>query len=169
MRKMTVMSISILAAVLPGIAMASHFAPGEWEATSQMKFTQGGLKIPPEVKAMMEKRGMKAPGLEGPHTSKYCLTPEEAAKDDEMAFGGSQHCRSTKVTWSGNRFHSEFTCGAGQVIQHAVADGTVTSDGKGYTGTMHAEGDNPHLGGHFAMEGHASGKWLGAACAKNRD
>jgi hypothetical protein len=29
------------------------------------------------------------------------------------------------------------------------------------------EGDNPHMGGHFVMEGESSGKWLGQTCDKS--
>ena len=33
-----------------------------------------------------------------------------------------------------------------------------------YTGTAQMEGNNPHLGGDFAMDSQLSGQWRGADC-----
>jgi hypothetical protein len=163
MRKLIVVAIAA-AALSATAAPQSHRVPGLWEVTVSTHFTQGGIQIPPEARKQMEAHGIKMPDMSGPHTFKHCLTPEEAAKDVHPDFSGGKSCKTTEWKWSGGRFHAAFTCnGNGENTQGRV-DGTMSPGGKSYQGTVHMEGDDPHMGGHFVMEGQSSGKWLGPAC-----
>ena len=166
MRKLIAV-VAIAAVTLSASAAApTHRTPGLWEVTTSMHFTQGGIKIPPEVLQQMQAHGIKMPDMTSPHTFKQCLTPEDAAKDEHPDFSNDKSCRTTQSKWSGDHFHAEFTCdGDGQSMRGKV-DGTMTSDGKAYTGTVQMAGNNPHMGGQFVMEGKSSGKWLGPTCPK---
>ncbi len=155
--------IFILAALaLPFAAHAAHRKPGMWENTSTIHFTKGGPQIPPNVAAQMKQHGMDPSKLFGqPHTFRHCLTPEEAAKDDHPQVGSD--CTATKMVWSGDTFHGEMVCHSARHESHGTFD-AVLHGGESYTGTWHAEGHDPELGGDYAMEGTFSGKWLGASC-----
>lgn len=138
--------------------------PGLWQVTTSMHFTEGGIQIPPQVRQQMQAQGIKMPDFGAPHTFKQCLTPEEAAKDEHPDFSNDKTCRTTDWNWSGDHFHAEFTCSEQGNATHGSVDGTVSSNGKAYSGTVRMQGDNPHMGGHFAMQGQSSGKWLGPTC-----
>ncbi|HJP99410.1 MAG TPA: DUF3617 domain-containing protein [Rhodanobacteraceae bacterium] len=166
MRKLIVVAIAA-AALSATAAPQSHRAPGLWEVTVSTHFTQGGIQIPPEARRQMEARGIKMPDMGAPHTFKHCLTPEEAAKDEHPDFGGKS-CKTTQWNWSGDRFHAEFTCNSNGQDMRGRVDGTMSPGGKGFEGTVHMEGDDPHMGGHFVMEGQSSGKWLGPSCGNTR-
>ena len=163
MRKLIVVAIAV-AALSATAAPRSHRMPGLWQVTTSMHFTEGGIQIPPEVRQQMQARGMKMPDMSTPHTFKQCLTPEEAAKDEHPEFRNDKTCRTTDWNWSGDRFHAEFTCSEQGGATHGSVDGTVSAGGKAYSGTVRMEGDNPHMGGHFMMQGQSSGKWLGPTC-----
>jgi len=162
MRKLIVVAIAA-AALSATAAPSSHRRPGLWEITVSTHFTQGGIQIPPEARKQMEAHGMKMPDMTRPHTYKHCLTPEEAAKDTHPEFG-DQSCKTNEWKWSGNQFHAEFTCNEHGQATRGRVDGSVSSSGKAYQGTVHMEGDDPHMGGHYMMEGESSGKWLGPNC-----
>jgi hypothetical protein len=166
MRKLTVV-VAIAAVALSATAAApTHRTPGLWEVTTSMHFTQGGIQIPPAVRQQMEAHGIKVPDLTEPRTFKQCLTPEEAARDAHPDFSGDKSCRTTKWNRSGENFHAEFTCDNNGQAMHGAVDGSMTSGGKAYTGTVRMEGNNPAMGGQFVMEGNSSGKWLGPTCGK---
>lgn len=165
MRKLIVVAIATVA-LSATAAPPSHRVPGLWEITISTHFTQGGIQIPPEARKQMEAHGIKMPDMGAPHTMKHCLTPEEAAKDVHPDFGKS--CTTNEWKWSGNRFHAVFTCNGHEGAMHGRADGTMSPSGKAYEATVHMEGDDPHMGGHFVMEGQSSGKWLGASCGSTR-
>lgn len=165
MRKLIVVAIAA-AALSATAAPSSHRVPGLWEITVSTHFTQGGIQIPPEARKQMEAHGMKMPDMGAPQTMKHCLTPEEAARDVHPDFGKS--CKTTEWQWSGDRFHAAFNCNGHEGAMHGQADGTMSPSGKAYEATVHVEGDNPHMGGHYVMEGRSSGKWLGASCGSTR-
>ncbi len=162
MRKLIVVAIAA-AALSATAAPSSHRVPGLWEITISTHFTQGGIQIPPEARKQMEARGIKMPDIGAPRTIKHCLTPEEAAKDVHPDFGGKS-CTTNEWKWSGNQFHAVFNCNENGRNTHGTVDGTMSQGGKAYQGTVHMEGDDPHMGGHFVMEGQSSGKWLGPTC-----
>jgi hypothetical protein len=166
-RKLIVVAIAT-AALSATAAPQSHRAPGLWEVTISTHFTQGGIQIPPEARQQMEAHGIKMPDMSAPRTLKHCLTPEEAAKDVHPDFSGGKSCKTTDWKWSGNRFHTEFTCNDNGQDTHGRVDGTMSPGGKAYQATVHMEGDDPHMGGHFVMEGQSSGKWLGPTCGNTR-
>jgi hypothetical protein len=155
-------------AVLPFTAAAgTHIKPGLWESTSQMSFTKGGPQIPPDVLAQMQKRGMKMPDWNAPHTYKHCVSPEQAAKYDHPDFGKQKDCQMQKANWSGNTFHGEFACKQAGGTSHTVVEAVMDGD-TAYAGKIHSEGSSPGMGGDYVMEGQFSGKWLGA-CSKDQD
>lgn len=164
MHKLTMIAF---AAALPGAALAAHRMPGQWETTSSMRFTQGGPHIPPELLAQMQARGIKMPGMGEPHTFKSCLTPEKAAREEHPEFSDNKSCKQTNTPWSGNHFHAEFSCMEHGGETHGVVDGEVSDGGKRFMGASRVEGQNPALGGHFVMEGHYAGLWLGPTCSKD--
>ncbi|MGH8115472.1 MAG: DUF3617 domain-containing protein [Rhodanobacteraceae bacterium] len=167
MRRLILSAAIVAIATLPCIALAAHRAPGLWDGTTQMHFVQGGIQIPPAVQAQMKAHGMKLPAIGAPHTFKKCLTPGEAAKDEHPDFSQDKSCKTQSAQWSGDRFHAEFTCNGNEGAQHGTVDGSIGDGGRSYAGTIRMEGDNPHLGGHFVMEGQSSGKWLGPTCGKD--
>lgn len=164
MRKLAFAAVAAVAMTATAAAPI-HLAPGQWEATTSMHFSQGGIQIPPEIRQQMEARGMQVPDFSQPHTYKSCLTPEEAARDLQH-FTDNSSCKTTNMQWSGEHFHAELACTVAGGQTHGVVDGTLSADGKSYAGTMRMEGDQPMMGGHFVMEGQASGKWLGPTCDK---
>ncbi len=167
MRKSVAIAAVLTAAALPCTVLAAHRVPGEWEITSQMHFTQGGVQIPPEVQAQMKARGIKLPDFTEPHTFKQCLTPEQAARDEHPDFSQDKSCTSRNASWSGSHFHADITCNGAHGPRHGVIDGTITAGGKAYSGTFRMEGDDPHMGGHYVMQGRSSGQWLGPSCGKD--
>lgn len=167
MRQLALAAAVVAIGTLPCVAHAAHRVPGQWEVTTQMHFVQGGFKIPPEALAQMKAHGIKVPDFTAPHTFKECLTPEEAAKDEHPDFSRDKSCKTQTAAWSGDHFHAEFTCTSHEGTQHGTVDGSIGSGGKSYAGTIKMEGDDPHMGGHFQMQGQSSGKWLGPTCSKN--
>lgn len=166
MRKLLVLAIAA-AITLPGMAADSHRTPGLWQVTTSVHFSQGGIQIPPAVRQQMEAHGMKIPDMTKPNTFKHCLTPEEAARDEQPQFSNDKSCKATQSQWTGDHFHAEFSCSGHGGPSHGEVDGTISAGGKAYTGTFRMEGDNPQMGGHYVMEGNTSGKWLGATCDKD--
>ncbi|MBS0382521.1 MAG: DUF3617 domain-containing protein [Proteobacteria bacterium] len=159
-------------AVIAAVALAAtaatptHRVPGQWEITTSMHFTKGGIQIPPEVRQQMAARGMKMPDFTAPRTFKQCLTAEQIARDEQMQFSQDESCKTSSSKWSGETFHAEFACSnRGKPTQGSV-DGTIAAGGKAYTGTFRMQGSDPGLGGQYAMEGHTSGKWLGPTCSQ---
>lgn len=166
MRKTSLWILLPALLVLPAAANAAHRKPGLWEVTSSMRFTKGGPQIPPEALAQMKQHGIDPAKIFGgePRTFKQCLTPEEAAKDENPQIGGKD-CTMQNAAWSGNTFHGEMMCHHGPNETHGTFTGTL--DGDSYTGNTHVEGSDPQLGGAFVMEGNFSGKWLGPTCGKD--
>lgn len=166
MRKLAVVIAIAAATVSATAASPTHRAPGLWQVTINTHFTEGGIQIPPEARQQMEAHGIKMPDMSAPRTFRHCLTPEEAAKDEHHDFGGKS-CKTTEWKWSGDRFHAAFTCDGNGQAMHGTADGTMAANGKSYSGNVRMEGNNPHMGGHFVMEGESSGKWIGPTCGKD--
>lgn len=129
-----------------------------------MKFTKGGPQIPPQVLEQMKQRGMKMPGMGVPYTTKECLTPEEAAKEDNPQIG-DKNCTMQNAAWTGDTFRGEMVCHHGSNEMHGKFTGIVHGDS--YTGSTHVEGNDPPMGGAFTMDGNFSGKWLGPTCGKD--
>lgn len=153
---------SILA--LPLLATAAgHRKPGLWQVTVQSNFTKGGPQIPPDQLAKMQQLGIKMPMMGGqPHTIQSCLTPEQAAKDDQPDHG-SGDCQLQNPSWSGNTFTADMVCHGREGDMHGHIKAVASSD-TSYTATTHMEGSNPHLGGDFAMDNQVSGQWQSADC-----
>lgn len=166
MRTLVRYAAVVVTAALPCVALAAHRAPGQWEITSTMRFSQGGPQLPPELLAKMRARGVSLPGSGEPHTYKVCLTPEQAAKEDHPDLRQDKACKVTNTAWSGNHFHSEISCNGNGNERHGVTDGDVSDGSKRVVGTIRMEGQNPHMGGHYVMEGHTTGRWIGPTCSK---
>ena len=151
------------AMVLPLAAAATeHRKPGLWQITLQTNFTKGGPQIPPDQLAKMQQLGIKMPGMGGPSIIQSCLSPEEAAKDDHPDSGRGD-CQLQNESWSGNSFSADLICHGREGDMHGHEQFT-SSGNTSYTGTAHIEGNNPHLGGDFAMDNQISGQWQGADC-----
>jgi hypothetical protein len=157
--------IGVTAAVILPLAVtaAGHRKPGLWQLAIQTKFTNGGPQIPPEQLAKMQQMGIQMPGMGGTMNIQSCLTPEQAAKDDhpEATHG---NCQLQNANWSGNTFSADLLCHGrtgGEMHGHMQF---VASGDTSYAGTTNFEGNNPQLGGDFAMESQISGQWQGADC-----
>lgn len=165
MRKL-VFAVTAAVALTATAAAPIHRVPGEWEITTSMHFTKGGIQIPPEVRQQMAASGMKMPDFTAPRTFKQCLTAEQIARDEQMQFSKNESCKTTHSKWSGETFHAEFACSSMGKPTYGSVDGTISAAGKAYTGNFRMEGSDPGLGGQYAMEGKTSGKWLGPTCSK---
>jgi hypothetical protein len=161
-------SVTVIALLPCASLAATHRTAGLWQITTQMHFSKGGITIPPEALEMMKQRGMKLPDFAEPHTFKRCLTPEDAANDENPGLDQS-NCTTDTASWSGSHFHGEYTCSDDEASSHAVVDGDVSGNGDSFSGTVHVSGKSPHFGGDFTMDGQASGKWLGSDCAGSAD
>ena len=152
------------ALILPLAASAAvHRKPGLWETTMQMKFTKGGPQIPPDQLAKMQQMGIKLPFMGGePTTVQSCLTPEQAAKEYNPDTGRGD-CKMENQDWSGSTFSGDMVCHTRQGDMHGHFSGTASGD-TAFTGTSTMEGNNPQMGGAYAMEQHFTSKWLGADC-----
>ena len=168
MRKLAAAITTIIAGAMLSATAATptHRVPGQWEVTTSMHFTKGGVQIPPELRQQMAARGMKMPDFTAPHTFKQCLTAEEIARDEQMKFSKDESCKTTSSKWSGDSFHAEFTCSNRGNPAHGSVDGTISAGGKAYTGNFRMEGNDREMGGAYAMEGKSSGRWLGPTCSK---
>lgn len=159
--------VAITAVTLAATATTPiHRVPGQWEVTSSVHFTKGGIRIPPEVRQQMAASGMKMPDFTAPRTFKQCLTAEQIARDEQMQFNQDESCKTTNSKWSGGTFHAEFACSNNGKPTNGSVDGVIAAGGKAYTGDFRVEGNDPALGGAYAMEGKTSGKWLGPTCAE---
>lgn len=162
MRKLSYVAAAT-ALLLSFAADAGHRRPGLWQITIQSNFTKGGPQIPPDQLAKMQQLGMKIPGMGGgPQTMQMCLTPEQAAKDDNPDPGRGD-CQVLNKTWSGDHFSGDLVCHGREGDMHGHIDAVASGD-TSYTATSHIEGNNPHLGGDFAMDGQSSGQWQSADC-----
>jgi len=163
MNKLLVLGVTI-AVVLPLAASAgTHRRPGLWQVTVQGKFTKGGPQIPPEQLAKMQQMGIKMPMMGGdPTTIQSCLTPERAAQDDQIDSGRGD-CQMQNKNWSGNNFSADLVCHGREGDMHGHIEAVASGD-TAYTATSHIEGNNPHMGGDFAMDSQVSAQWQGADC-----
>lgn len=163
MHKLLLLGV-VAAITLPLAASAApHRKPGLWETSIQMKITKGGPKISAEQLAKMKQLGVATPFAGGPpHVEQECLTPAEAAKDDNPDLG-DENCKLQDQAWSGNNFSANMVCHGEGAEAHGTIQASFNGD-KSYTGSIHTEGSNPTMGGAYAMESQVSGKWLSADC-----
>jgi hypothetical protein len=111
----------------------------------------------------MQQMGIKLPMMGGePTTIQSCLTPEQAAKDDQVDSGRGD-CQMQNKSWSGSTFTADMVCNGREGDMHGHIKANASSD-TSYTAIGHMEGNNPHLGGDFAMDTQVSGQWQGADC-----
>jgi hypothetical protein len=167
----------LLLATLP--AQAQKLAPGLWEHSMTMKSSdprmaegmarmqQQMAAMPPEkrkqMEAMMAAQGLQmgaGTGAGGPAiTAKFCLTPEQAARD-EMPPPSDGDCKQTQVQRSGNTLRMNFTCSGKRQI---TGEGEYTLESakahRGRTVINAQEG-----GKSTRMEMEHSGRWLSADC-----
>ena len=155
-------AVAVSLALPPAASAASHRKPGLWDVTVQMNFTKGGPQIPPDQLAKMQQMGIKLPFGGAPQTFKHCVTPEEAARDDHPD-AGNKDCQMSNQKWDGNHYTADIACNGREGKMTGHIDATAGSD-TDYVATTHMEGNNPQLGGDFAMDNHISGKWDAADC-----
>ena len=162
MNKLLVLGFTAAIVVPLTAAAEGHRKPGLWQITVQSSFTKGGPQIPPDQLAKMQQLGIKMPGMGGPTTVQSCLTPEQAAKDSHPDSGRGD-CQLQNENWSGDTFSADLVCHGREGDMHGHEKFTGNG-GTSYTGTAHMEGNNPHLGGDFAMDNQVSGQWQSADC-----
>lgn len=163
MRKLRVLIVAAVALSMAFAANAGHRKPGLWQITLQTNYTKGGPQYPPDQLAKMQQMGIKLPGMGGgPTTIQSCLSPEQAARDDHPE-GARGDCQLQNASWSGNSFSADLVCHGREGDMHGHEQFTGNG-GTSYTGTAHVEGNNPHLGGDFAMDNQISGQWQSDDC-----
>jgi hypothetical protein len=118
-------------------------------------------KMPPEVEAMMKKRGMNVPMAGQPYTSQMCMTAEEVNADKPPAMTTREINCSTKIlSQSASSMKSEVVChGAMDGVGHSEINWTGNEHYSGnysFKGTMH---DQPN-----EMSTTYKGDWVKADC-----
>lgn len=153
-------------------AGAQALKPGLWENSFTMKSTSGGMekamaemqaqmaKMPPEQRKMMEQMMAKQGVGMGPkgNTVKFCMTPEDAARQELPAADGN--CKQKITRRSGNTLAMSFTC-TGNPPSTGEGEYTVVSD-TAYSGKSVV---NTTVNGKpERMDMTVAGKWLAADC-----
>lgn len=158
--------------LLSAAAAAQTLKPGLWENTFTMKSTSGGMekamaemqaqmaKMPPEQRKMMEQMMAKQGVGMGPkgNTVKFCMTPEDAARQELPAAEGK--CQQKITRRSGNTLAMSFTC-AGNPPSSGEGEYTVVSD-TAYSGKSVV--NTTANGKPERMDMTVNGKWLAADC-----
>lgn len=171
MRKLMLALLAAAVAAVPLLADAAHRKPGLWQTTVDTKFSKGGPQIPsipPEQLEKMKQMGIQMPSFTGPHTYKHCVTPEQAARDDNPETG-NKSCQLVNAKWSGDTFSAEVQCTTPRGgVSHGIIKGTMSGGGTAFSGDVRVEGSEPAMGGDYAMTDHLEAKWLGADCGATK-
>jgi hypothetical protein len=157
-----ILSSLITAAVIlaPGAAFAAHGKPGLWTITSTMQMANAP-KMPPEMAAMMKKRGMNVPVAGQPYTSQMCMTAEQVNADKPPAMTTHEiNCSTRILSQSGSSMKSEVVC-------HGMMDGVGHSE-INWTGNEHYSGSYAFKGTMHGQPNEMSttykGDWVKADC-----
>lgn len=147
--------------LMPAAAMAAPKGkPGLWNITTTMEMA-AMPKLPPEVMAMMKKRGM--PGMGGePVKSQICMTQQEISKDamSQMQRQNGLTCTTRVISQSASSATSEITC-------HGTMEGTGRSQ-MSWRGDSHYDGSY-NFKGTMRGQPHSvgtryTGDWVKADC-----
>ena len=155
-----------------GAAHAQKLRPGLWENSFTIKggeaeagmarMQQELARLPPEqraqVEAMMAQRGVGAGGPGAGMSVKFCLTPEQAARDEIPQQEG--RCKQTSTQRSGNTMRFKFAC-EGEPRVSGEGEYTLVSDkeliGNSVVNTV-------RRGQPARMEVQTKARWLAADC-----
>ncbi len=172
------MSRAIAVAALLMICTTAHAQstkPGLWEVTQKMggnpqmdqamaQMQQQMASMSPQQRKMMQdmlaKQGMAmpAPAAGGGMTTKLCITPEMAARQD-MPMQTEGQCTTKVLSRSASEVRMGFTC----TNPPSSGEGTYTFQGDtAYTVKMRVK--TTHQGQPQDMTLDGQGKWLAASC-----
>jgi len=173
--------VAVCALALATHASAQKINPGLWEYSFSVKGAGGQMEgsmaqmqqqmqqqlaaMPPErrkqMEEMMASRGVgmgSMGGAGGAMAVRFCLTPEQAARED-MPQKDSQ-CKQLSRQRSGNVVHVKFAC-SGDPPSTGEGEYTLVSD-KEMKGHMTV---NTQINGKpQQIESDQTGRWLGADC-----
>jgi hypothetical protein len=128
----------------PGAALAAHGKVGLWTITSTMKMANAP-QIPPEVVAMMKKRGVNVPQPGQPYVSQMCMTADQVNADKPPAMTTGQiSCKTKVLSQSASSMKSEVVC-----------------HGENMDGVGHSEinwNGNEHYMGNYNFKGTTQGQ-----------
>lgn len=107
--------------------------PGEWQSTVTIE-EMGMPGMPPEAQEQMKRMVAQS------HTSKSCVTPEEAKQPKGDFFGASENCRYDHFTMGGGKIDAEMHCTQEGMTQVMEMAGTYSPDAYQMRMTTKAEG-----------------------------
>jgi len=136
----------LLCALAAPVAAQAQVQPGQWETTSTIHSVEMP-GAPPQVAQMMKGKTTR---------TRYCVTPEQAAKGPQDMFKQNSSCRFTKFVMKGGTLATEMTCS-----QQGGAM-TVRTNGS-YTPTSYQAAATMVMSGQMGMRmsSSATGRLLG--------
>ena len=137
-RKLVSGLIAAAVVLAPGAAWAAHGKVGLWTITSTMQMANAP-QIPPEVMAMMKKRGVAMPMAGQPFTSQMCMTAEEVNADKPPRMTSREiNCETKVLSQSPSAMKSEVVChGTMEGVGHSEIN---WSGNEHYAGNYHFKG-----------------------------
>ena len=150
--------------VMALVALPAWAGPGKaglWDVTTQINFTKGGPQIPPAQLEKMKQMGIDLP-FGKPVTSKVCVTPEMAARDEApRPVREKDGCEMKNYNRSGSTITADMVCngnmkGTGKLKVNYDSNAS-------YNGTMDFNGTEPQSGA-VEMHNAFSGKWISDSC-----
>jgi hypothetical protein len=155
----TLITAAVILAPAAALAMP-HGKPGLWNISSTMQMPNMP-EMPPEMLAMMKKRGMNMPVAGQPIVSKICMTAEQAAMDHmpNMNREGVQ-CTPRVISQTSSSATTEMVC-----------KGTMEGTGRSqinWRGDSHYEGTYSFNGSMHGQPNSMStnyvGDWVSSDC-----
>ena len=148
-------SLIFTCALLAATAAHAQVQPGQWETVVTVKSVEMP-GAPPQVAQMMRQRMGGAPTR-----SRYCITPEQAAKGPQEMLKQNSSCNFSKYAVTGGVIATEMTCTQGGGTMTARANGSYTANSFSVT-------SNAVMSGQMSMRiaTTSTGKRLGPCAAK---
>jgi hypothetical protein len=160
-RKLVSGLITAAAVLAPGAAWAAHGKVGLWTITSTMQMANAP-KIPPEVVAMMKKRGIAMPMAGQPFTSQMCMTAEEVNADKPPRMTSREiNCKTTVLSQSASSMKSDVVC-HGENMEGVGHSEISWSGNEHYAGSYHFKGTTQ--GQSNEINTTYKGDWIKADC-----
>lgn len=113
-------SLIFASVLIAGSAAHAQVQPGQWETVVTVKSVDMP-GAPPQVAQMMRQRMGGAPTR-----SRYCITPEQAAKGPQEMLKQNSSCKFSKYAVTGGVIATEMTCTQGGGTMTARANGSYT-------------------------------------------
>jgi hypothetical protein len=145
--------VKIIRQVIDGKDMSAQIA------SAQARMQEALAKMTPEQRAMMEGRlkGMMGQGAGG--TTRICISPAMAAKNETWT-DREGRCGSAKVSHSGNKTSFEVNCSSDGRTTVGSGDSTLNGD----TVTTHVDLTTTDARGSHTVQSETQMRFVGADC-----